>query len=467
MAQGVTYDGIPLTITNVSNKDAIILVIIKGGLKPLLYYKKGDRKTYRKWNYNTITLRPQESLHIFGDNPDGFSKSDTEYINFRSSGNISVSGRVSSLSSTIRNYNYAYLFDSANVVNISEDLFSGVTLTPYCFSKLFSYNYSLRELPTNLLPFTTLSNYCYNRMFFNTGIKKIPANFLPAKNALNAYVGMFYNTSVSDIEVGAVKATTATYIASMFQNCPLENIKEGAFDTITTNLNGPFDSMFRGCKFYSAPTQLRLNGTGNYLYFNLFSYNKNLQYVGEEFFNNSLKFSPISGRVFRGTFANCTSLQSISIPYGNDTVVNKEYLFENTFSGCTSLNRVEVKFTFWTYINTLGKECPITTNWLANVSPTGTFICPKELADATDGYYDENGNFVEGVGRGASTVPEGWTIEVPIIDARDGDANAMALMAVISQQTHSDGTPWVKDSLVIMKSEAEKVTDIGTVFQCK
>lgn len=107
----------------------------------------------------------------------------------------------------------------------------------------------------------------------------------------------------------------------------------------------------------------------------------------------------------------------------------------------------------------------MTSFWMKNTSPTGTFICPKELADETDGYYDEEGNFVEGVGRGVNTVPAGWTIDYPIIDARGGDANAMALMAVISQQTHADGTPWVKDSLVMMKSEAEQVEDIGILFK--
>lgn len=187
MAQGVTYDGIPLTITNVSDSNVVISINIRGGLAPLLYYKKEKKKTYRRWKYDNITLRPQESMDIFGDNPEGFSKSNTEYINFRSSGDISVSGRVSSLSFTIRSYNYANLFNSANVVSISEDLFVGVNLTPYCFHKTFAYNKNLQEVPQYLLPFTTLSTYCYQGMFQNTKIKKVPANFLPATNALNAY----------------------------------------------------------------------------------------------------------------------------------------------------------------------------------------------------------------------------------------------------------------------------------------
>lgn len=77
---------------------------------------------------------------------------------------------------------------------------------------------------------------------------------------------------------------------------------------------------------------------------------------------------------------------------------------------------------------------------MRNVSPTGTFICPKEMGQALEGYYQSDGTWVEPtVSRGESTVPAGWTIDYPIIDARDGDANAMALMSVISQQYHADG----------------------------
>ena len=81
------------------------------------------------------------------------------------------------------------------------------------------------------------------------------------------------------------------------------------------------------------------------------------------------------------------------------------------FKGCSSLNHVEVSFTQWDspYSDKIYKH---TTGWLSNVSPTGTFICPKELADATDGYYDDEGNFVEGVGRSADTIPVGWEIQI-------------------------------------------------------
>jgi hypothetical protein len=41
------------------------------------------------------------------------------------------------------------------------------------------------------------------------------------------------------------------------------------------------------------------------------------------------------------------------------------------FNGCFSLNKIEVGFTSW--------KQNITTDWLANVSEEGIFICPEEL----------------------------------------------------------------------------------------
>ena len=112
MAQGATYDGIPLTITNISDSNAVIDFILNGGLPaPVLYYKKGGGKTYRRWKYNRITLQPQESIDIFGDNPSGFSKSQTEYAKFNITGGaVSVGGRISALSTTMVNFMFYNLF---------------------------------------------------------------------------------------------------------------------------------------------------------------------------------------------------------------------------------------------------------------------------------------------------------------------------------------------------------------------
>ena len=473
MAQGITYDGIPLTITNVSDSNAVVAFRINGGLPaPLLYYKKGDGKTYKKWKYNNITLQPQESIDIFGDNPSGFSKSQIEYAKFDITGGaVSIGGRISALSATMVNFMFYNLFNNCSVANIDEDLFEGIdTLKDSCFRSMFQYCTRLTDVPANLLPFTALSQYCYYLMFANTNLTKIKSGFLPATSVpINAYGRIFASTKINTIEQNAIAATSVVYAERMFSATPIDenSFQEGSLKKMTSNGNGSFTRMFESCKFSKIPPQIQLEARHNYNYQNTFENNKQLIELDSTVFN-SLNITGSGARLYGHTFNGCTSLQKVEIPFNQSKVKGHDRLFQYTFNGCSSLNEIKVHFTSWQYqasVQGVPTTFNLTEEWLAGVSPTGTFICPKELAEATDGYYDEEGNFVPGVGRGSSTVPEGWTIDFPIIDARDGDTNAMALMAVISQQAHADGTPWVKDSLVMMKSEAEKVEDIGTVFR--
>ena len=327
----------------------------------------------------------------------------------------------------------------------------------------------LTDVPYNLLPFTTLSAYCYYQMFANTGLTKIKSGFLPATSVpINAYGRMFTNTKIDTIEQDAIAATRVVYVERMFAGTPIDenSFQEGSLKKMNSGGNGSFTRMFDSCKFSKIPPQIQLEATVNYVYQNTFENNKQLIELDSSAFN-SLNITGSGSRLYGHTFNGCTSLQKVEIPFNQSKVKGHDRLFQYTFNGCSSLNEIKVHFTSWQYQATVQGVLTtfnLTEKWLAGVSPTGTFICPKELAEETDGYYDEEGNFVAGVGRGDSTVPAGWYIDYPIIDARDGDTNAIALMAVISQQTHADGTPWVKDSLVMMKSEAEKVEDIGTVF---
>ena len=56
MAQGVTYKGIPLMITNVGDEPSVITLIPYGSFNAQIYYKQDNDKFYKKWNYNAITL---------------------------------------------------------------------------------------------------------------------------------------------------------------------------------------------------------------------------------------------------------------------------------------------------------------------------------------------------------------------------------------------------------------------------
>lgn len=89
---------------------------------------------------------------------------------------------------------------------------------------------------------------------------------------------------------------------------------------------------------------------------------------------------------FRQMFAGCTSLVSSPILY-QQILTDKIYGF--MFYGCTSLNDVKCLAT-----DISATEC--TSNWLLNVSPTGTFTCAQGMSQTWP--------------TGTSGIPSGWTV---------------------------------------------------------
>jgi hypothetical protein len=82
-------------------------------------------------------------------------------------------------------------------------------------------------------------------------------------------------------------------------------------------------------------------------------------------------------------FKGCTRLtQAPELPA--TTLANCCYNF--MFSGCTNLSEIRVAFDEWN---------DNTKNWVENVSPTGTFYCPKALP----------------LEYGLDRIPEGWTVK--------------------------------------------------------
>lgn len=112
-------------------------------------------------------------------------------------------------------------------------------------------------------------------------------------------------------------------------------------------------------------------------------------------------------------FQNCTGLtKPPELPA--TTIISRCYMY--MFSGCTNLTAAPVlpaEKTFSYSYRGIMENCPLineirvglksfesgrTTNWLNNVSPTGTFYCPAELGTN------------ETIQRGPSYCPEGWTV---------------------------------------------------------
>ena len=89
---------------------------------------------------------------------------------------------------------------------------------------------------------------------------------------------------------------------------------------------------------------------------------------------------------YANMFEGCTSL--IKAPVLPATTLAKE-CYASMFSGCTSLNYVKCSAT-----DISAQDC--TSDWLKDVSPTGTFIKASTMNDWPTG---------------ASGIPTGWTVE--------------------------------------------------------
>ena len=81
-----------------------------------------------------------------------------------------------------------------------------------------------------------------------------------------------------------------------------------------------------------------------------------------------LPATQIAEHCYEGMFSGCTALTQAPVLPATQLA---EDCYSSMFSGCTNLSQIEVGFTEWK-----GTE-----EWVSNVAPTGTFICPKGLSE--------------------------------------------------------------------------------------
>lgn len=176
------------------------------------------------------------------------------------------------------------------------------------------------------------SRSCYEYMFEAcTALTKAPE--LPATElALNCYYNMFS---------GCIKLTQAPELSA------------------TTLAIGCYDGMFNRCITLTRAPELPATILADYCY--------------------------------EGMFRGCTSLtQAPALPAKTLT----DYCYHEMFRDCTSLNNISVNLSAWNPINTSTLSPNATKNWVADVSSSGTFICPEKLPQTF----------------GSDRIPTGWTV---------------------------------------------------------
>ena len=237
-------------LTFVSEGTTTLSLSNEGGNAPVLYYST-DRVNWTRWNYSAITFTSKSPLYLYGDNPDGFSKSSSQYSTFAATGDqFGVEGSVMSLISRTKMlttipcpYCFYSLFKSCENLSTGPAL-PATTLTESCYSSMFQGCKNLRVAPE--LPAVKLTKDCYFQMFYHcdnlTAAPELPATTL----ATRCYGGMF-RCCYSLTAAPALPATTLeeSCYFFMFDNCI--NLTAAPVLPAATLARHCYESMFMTC----------------------------------------------------------------------------------------------------------------------------------------------------------------------------------------------------------------------------
>ena len=200
--------------------------------------------------------------------------------------------------------------------------------------------------------YTIATQYCYNYMFANCK-SLVQAPELPATTLADYCYDSMFDGCASLTQAPVLSATTLALkcYSYMFRGCT--SLVQAPELPAIALANSCYNFMFKGCASLTQAPELPATTLADYCYSNMFK--------------------------------GCTSLTSApELPA--TTLVNSCYYA--MFSGCKKLNYVKCLAT-----DTSATTC--TTNWLSNVSATGTFECDNKKYFTVDS---------------PSGIPSGWTI---------------------------------------------------------
>ncbi len=327
-------------------------------------------------------------------------------------------------------------------------------LAESCYSGMFSQCTNLTEAPA--LPATQLEKYCYSSMFSQcTNLTEAPA--LPATQmAPNCYTYMFYNCiGLTEAPVLPATQLASDCYRSMFRGCtgltqapvlPATQLASGCYESmfygctsltqapalpVTQLASGCYESMFYGCTSLTQAPALPATQLASDCYKSMFERCTSLAQAP------ALPATQMADNCYYYMFSNCTSLtQAPKLPateladhcyfsmFSGCTGLTQAPVlpatrlastcYSDIFEYCTNLSQIEVNFTEWDETGTK--------YWVYQVAPTGTFICPKNLA----------------VEYGYHRIPEGWEVKyIEDIEEELMNANYLTFTAEEDSSTFS------------------------------
>lgn len=296
-----------------------------------------------------------DKVYLRGQNPNGFSQGEENYIQFQITGSLAASGSIMSL--------------------IDSDGESSTIPNEYCFSRLFKACAGLTEAPE--LPATILTEACYFEMFAGcTSLTKVPN--LPAKTLFeHTYMGMF--KGCTSLETAPEIAATKLILhccEEMFANCT-KLVKAPALHA-TTLSEGCYWSMFLGCSALEEAPDLPATELACNCYGYMFMGCTSLTEAPE------LPASAMKDYCYCNMFKDCTRLAEAPELPG---VILTEGCYSSMFEGCFNLSKIKAHFTEWNETATY--------NWTRGIAGSGIFQCPETLPQQF----------------GESYIPSSWDVE--------------------------------------------------------
>ena len=380
------------------------------------------------WLTTPKTLSMGNNTLVYFRNDSKKISTDRSHLKIKLDSNARVGGDISSITNMGRDCCSELFRDNQYLTDASQLILPWATLTDYCYNYMFYNCTSLTSAP--VLPATTLANRCYRDMFYGcTNLTTAPV--LSATTLAPAcYEGMFFNcTSLTTApELPATTLTDYCY-SGMFKGCT--NLTTAPVLSATTLTRSCYDSMFYSCKNITTAPELPATTLAYACYDHMFYGCTNLttppvlpattlaDYCYREMFYNctSLTTAPelpattLADICYDHMFESCTSLTTApELP----ATTLASYCYNGMFSFCESLTTAPVlpattlvdycyRSMFYgctniTYIKMLATDISAETclgNWVKNVSTTGTFVKHPDAKIPT----------------GISGIPNGWTVE--------------------------------------------------------
>lgn len=160
-----------------------------------------------------------------------------------------ISGNMASLigfSETIPTYCFRYFLYRSYVVDASELDLPWMTLNNYCFVRMFYASEKLIEPPT--LKATTLAPSCYLYMFRGcTNLAKTcPLDFDTVDTTTNSFQEMYFGTAITTVTMPKLHFTNGARLIGMFRGCT--NLTTATIETFDETIPAnAYQHLFRGC----------------------------------------------------------------------------------------------------------------------------------------------------------------------------------------------------------------------------